>query len=413
MKFLLAEFAFFQSQNRNIRTLLMAMSLFFLTIPVQNAFSCAYILRQTHSVKTMIFFLMALYSAVPVASWINGLWMSRWGAERLFAFGVGLTGISMFALSLVNPSSLLAVSLVGASTGVSIGFVWVSHNYLVFISTTDESRNYFQSVELASLTFCIMIASFSVGWFVSRVGTPETSYLIVKVIALLLTMTSAALILRNRSPLPPHPAFVFVHYTPLAWKLFRFAFLHGLTQLFALCLPVLLVFCVIKENEFLLGKIQSLGALVAGLLLYMVGRLARPRHRIWLFMTSAIMYAIGACVNAVFQTLGSALFLIMALLFFAPLMDIAYTTLFLRAADKVALQEGRNRFTYIFVQEVFFYFGRLITLGMFLIAIRFSVEKLITVVTPILTLIHLFSIPMAWSLSKMEFSDDPQSGEKL
>lgn len=412
MKFLFAEYAFFRSQNRNIRTLLMAMCLFFLTIPVQSTFSCAYILRQTQSVKAMICFLLALYSALPVVSWINGLLMSRLGAERLFAFGVTLTGGSLFALSLVNPSSLLAVSLVGGAIGVSVGFVWASHNYLVFILTTDESRNYFQSLELACLTFCAMIASFSVGWFVSRVGTPETSYLIVKIIALLLTLGSAALILRTRSPLPHHPAFVFVHYTPLAWKLFWFAFLRGPIQLFALCLPVLLVFCVIKENEFLLGKIQSLGALVAGLLLYMVGRLSRPRHRIWIYMASAIMYALGACVNAVFQTLESAFFLIMVLLFFAPLLDIAYTTLFLRAADKVALQEGRNRFTYVFAQEVFFCFGRLIALGMFLIALHFSVEKLITVVTPVLTLIHLLSIPIAWSLSKMEFSEDPQPAEQ-
>ncbi len=130
MKFLFAEFAFFRSQKRNVKTLLIAMFLYFLTVPLQTTFSSAYILRQTNSVKTMM---------------------------------------------------------------------------------------------------------------------------------------------RDRFPMPQKPEFVFFHYTPLAWRLFCLAFLRGFTQLFASMVPVLLVFCVLRKNEFLLGKVQSLGALVAGVLLYMVG----------------------------------------------------------------------------------------------------------------------------------------------
>jgi len=411
MKFLLAEFAFFRSQNRNVKTLLVAMFLYFLTSPLQSTFSCAYILRQTNNVKTMMWFLLALYSAVPVVSWIVGRWMSRWGAERMFSFGLALTGVSMYTLSLVNLNSVVAVSLVGAAIGVAIAFVWASHNYLVFVSTTDETRNYFQSLEMSFQTFCSMLSSFAIGWFVSRVGTPEMSYKIVKGIALLLTGASAWIMMRDRFPIPHKPEFVFFRYTPLAWTLFRLAFLRGFTQLFASIVPVLLVFCVLRQNEFLLGKVQSLGALVAGLLLYIVGRVAAPRHRIWLFIASAVMYAVGACVNALLNTSGSAIFFIMVLLFFGPLADMAYTTLYLRAADKVAEKEGRNSYTYIFAQEVFFYGGRVVTIGMFFIALHFSTEKIMTVALPVLTLLHLLSLPIAWSLSKMEFPEGPQLPE--
>jgi|GEM_PF-5560179 len=408
MKFLFAEVAFFRSQNRNVKTLLIAMTLYFLTSPLQSTFSCAYILRQTNSVKTMLWFLLALYSVVPLVAWIVGRWMSRWGAERMFAFGLALTGVSMYTLSLVDLSSIVAVSLVGAAIGVAIAFVWASHNYLVFVSTTDESRNYFQSLEMAFQTFCQMISSFAIGWFVSQVGTPEMSYKIVKGIALLLTGVSAWIMMRGRFPKPQQPEFVFLRYTPLAWALFRLAFLRGFTQLFAVIVPVLLVFCVLRQNEFLLGKVQSIGALVAGLLLYIVGRVAAHRHRIWLFITSAVMYAVGACVNALLNTSGSSIFFIMVLLFFGPLADMAYTTLFLRAVDKVAAEEGRNSYTYIFAQELFFYLGRVVTMGMFFCALLFSDNIIITIAVPILTLLHLLSIPIAWSLSKMEFSESPE-----
>ncbi|MEI7946971.1 MAG: MFS transporter [bacterium] len=413
MKFLFAEFAFFRSQNRNVKTLLIAMFIYFLTSPLQSTFSCAYILRQTNSVKTMMWFLLALYSAVPVVSWIVGRWMSRWGAERMFAFGLALTGVSMYALSLVNVNSIWAVSLVGAAIGVAIAFVWASHNYLVFVSTTDESRNYFQSLEMSFQTFCQMVSSFAIGWFVSRVGTPEMSYKIVKGIALLLTVASAWIMMRDRFPVPRKPEFVFFRYTPLAWTLFRFAFLRGFTQLFAIIVPVLLVFCVLRQNEFLLGKVQSIGALVAGLLLYIVGRVSAPRHRIWIFMASAVMYALGACVNALLNTSGSAIFFIMVLLFCGPLMDMSYTTLYLRAADQVAEEEGRNSYTYIFAQEIFFYAGRVVTIGMFFGALYFSNEKIMTIALPVLTFLHLFSIPIAWSLSKMEFPESPEQPESL
>jgi YQGE family putative transporter len=413
MKFLFAEFAFFRSQNRNVKTLLVAMFIYFLTSPLQSTFSCAYILRQTNSVKTMMWFLLALYSAVPVASWIVGRWMSWWGAERMFAFGLALTGVSMYALSLVNVNSIWAVSLVGAAIGVAIAFVWASHNYLVFVSTTDESRNYFQSLEMSFQTFCQMVSSFAIGWFVSRVGTPEMSYKIVKGIALLLTVASAWIMMRDRFPVPRKPEFVFFRYTPLAWTLFRFAFLRGFTQLFAIIVPVLLVFCVLRQNEFLLGKVQSIGALVAGLLLYIVGRIAAPRHRIWIYIASAVMYAVGACVNAILNTSGSSIFLIMVLLFCGPLLDMSYTTLFLRAADKVAEEEGRNSYTYIFVQEVFFYGGRLVTMGIFFCALHFSEEKIMTIAIPLLTLLNLLSIPIAWSLSKMEFPESPEQSASV
>ena len=413
MKFLFTEFAFFRRQNRNVKTLLIAMFIYFLTSPLQSTFSCAYILRQTNSVKTMMWFLLALYSAVPVVSWIVGRWMSRWGAERMFAFGLALTGVSMYALSLVNVNSIWAVSLVGAAIGVAIAFVWASHNYLVFVSTTDESRNYFQSLEMSFQTFCQMVSSFAIGWFVSRVGTPEMSYKIVKGIALLLTVASAWIMMRDRFPVPRKPEFVFFRYTPLAWTLFRFAFLRGFTQLFAIIVPVLLVFCVLRQNEFLLGKVQSIGALVAGLLLYIVGRVSAPRHRIWIFMASAVMYALGACVNALLNTSGSAIFFIMVLLFCGPLMDMSYTTLYLRAADQVAEEEGRNSYTYIFAQEIFFYAGRVVTIGMFFGALYFSNEKIMTIALPVLTFLHLFSIPIAWSLSKMEFPESPEQPESL
>ena len=125
-------------------------------------------------------------------------------------------------------------------------------------------------------------------------------------------------------------------------------------------------------------------------------------------MASAIMYAIGACVNALLNTSGSAIFFIMILLFCGPLMDMSYTTLYLRAADQVAEEEGRNSYTYIFAQEVFFYGGRVVTLGMFFVALLFSNETIMTIALPVLTFLHLLSIPIAWSLSKMEFPESPE-----
>ena len=406
MKFLLAEIQFFRSQKRNVRTLLIAMSIFFLAAPLQNIFSYSYILGQTQSVKHVLFFMLALFSAVPLISWVIGHWMSRWGAERLFAFGLALSGVALFTLSLVNPQSLLAVSLVGAAMGVAITFIWIPHNYLVFVSTTDETRNYFQSLELSSQAVCTTCSSFFIGWFVSHVFTSETSYRIVQGLALLLTLASALIMMRDRFPLPSKAEFVFVHYSPLAWKLFRLSVIRGFVQLFMTLVPVLLVFCILKKNEFLLGQIQGIGALTAGFLLYLVGRLAAPSHRVWLFMVSAVFLAVATCLNALFQTTGSALLLILTLLFFGPLLDVAYTTLYLRGADQVAKEEQRNRYTYIFAQEVSFYIGRFFSILLFLGAASVSVETILTKTLPLLALLHLAAIPLAWSLSKREFPAD-------
>jgi hypothetical protein len=124
-----------------------------------------------------------------------------------------------------------------------------------------------------------------------------------------------------------------------------------------------------------------------------------------LFIASALMLAFAACLNAILQTTVSAFFMILVLLFFGPLLDVAYTTLYLRGADQVAKEEQRTRYTYIFAQEVCFYCGRALTLLLFLVAVSFSVETILTVAIPLLVLLHLFALPLAWSVSKIEYPE--------
>ena len=70
---------------------------------------------------------------------------------------------------------------------------------------------------------------------------------------------------------------------------------------------------------------------------------------------------------------GVFLFMI-CLLFFRPLLDIAYFPIQLKVIDIVSEKEGRNEFAYIFNHELGLYLGRLLGCGLFILLARYVSE---------------------------------------
>jgi len=59
-----------------------------------------------------------------------------------------------------------------------------------------------------------------------------------------------------------------------------------------------------------LGTLLSAGGVLSAILLYILGRTAQPRHRIYLFATGWSLFALGAMANAaLFNGLGVLLFI--------------------------------------------------------------------------------------------------------
>jgi YQGE family putative transporter len=149
-------------------------------------------------------------------------------------------------------------------------------------------------------------------------------------------------------------------------------------------------------KEGALGTAQSIGAIIAAIIMYVVGRLSSPRHRIFIFAAGVSLFALGAILNGIlFNQVGVVLFILL-LLIAKPLMDLAYFPIQFRVIDIVSKIEKRGEFAYILNHEAGLYTGRFLGAGTFLLlAYTISTEVALRYAIVIIGLLQLYSVIVA------------------
>ena len=101
------------------------------------------------------------------------------------------------------------------------------------------------------------------------------------------------------------------------------ATLKGLAQGYLVTAPAMLIMLLLGK-EGALGTAQSIGAIIAATIVYIIGRVSGPKHRLAIFSLGLILFAVAALFNgALFNATGVIIFM-MFLLIAKPLLDMAY-----------------------------------------------------------------------------------------
>src|SRR3546814_19346481 len=88
-----------------------------------------------------------------------------------------------------------------------------------------------------------------------------------------------------------------VKFHPYWNKMLLLAALKGLTQGFLVTAPAMLIMRLLGQ-EGALGTAQSIGAIVAAVMMYVIGTFPGPRHRLAIFAVGLICFALAAVLNA-------------------------------------------------------------------------------------------------------------------
>ena len=176
--------------------------------------------------------------------------------------------------------------------------------------------------------------------------------------------------------------------------------LKGVAQGYIVTAPVMLIRTLVGE-EGSLGTILSIAAFLSAILLYILGRLTKPEHRMKIFTIGLILFMIGAIFNASLYSAVGAILFVVCLSFARPLLDIAYFPIQLQVIDFVSNKEGRNNFAYIFNHEIGLLAGRLIGCGLFIVLARYVSEYVaLRYALLVIAAIQLFSIGIAGKIVK-------------
>jgi YQGE family putative transporter len=407
--FFLREWALYSALPRNARLMLGTSSLAVFALPVVSIFVYAFIMRSTHDINHVMGFQFALYAGIPVAFLLNRFLVGRLSFAHLYAFGIVLCGIVLAAMTVLGELTWPRIVGMGFLMGLSTGFHWANRNYLSLVCTEDGYRNYYFGVE--SFFFCVsgVIIPAAVGAFIAWQGggadgalaDARAAYQWVAGAVLVLVLGAASFLMRGSFPTERPSIVLGAPYKPVWRSLLVLATLKGTVHIFLTTAPAVLIMRILGGEENALGVVQSVGAVFAAVLMYLIGRNARPQHRVAVLAFALIAYGIGAVANAVFFDRFSVLLFMACQLVAQPMLDLSYNPLLLSVLDEVSGGGKESRYAFIVSHEVGIFVGRLIGAATFiLVAVMASGDIAFRYVLALMALLHLFCWPVASSIAR-------------
>ncbi|MCC7504264.1 MAG: hypothetical protein IT259_03140 [Saprospiraceae bacterium] len=371
------ELHFFQSHPLGMRMLLLTNLIYGLVGPIIELFVGAYIMRNSDDLSLVVIFQLAVYTGIPLTFGINGWLLNHQPIARLYSFGMLLSGISMTAMMMLPELNTAGVFWAGLIMGLSYGFFWANRDFLALNTTRDGNRNYYYGIEtffytttgivVPMLAGAFIAATEKSGWFGGKVNV---AYYILTAIVFALAALASLLVHRGQFQNPKRAPFVFFKFDQLWNKMLRLAALKGVAQGYIVTAPTMLILTLVgKEGS--LGLIQGIAAALSAVLLYILGRVTLPGHRLRIYLIACSLFVLGALANAGLYSAAGVLIFMICLLFARPLLDIAYFPVQLKVIDVVSAKEQRNEFAYIFNHEFGLYAGRLFGCGLFILLARY------------------------------------------
>jgi YQGE family putative transporter len=412
---LTAEFRFFQSMPRNMRVLLITNMLYALVLPVVEIFMAAYIMRYFADTSYVAIFQVAMYTGIIITSLTNGFLLKNFKVAHLYSFGILLSGLSMVGMMFVADIALPGLIVSGTLIGAASGFFWTNRYLMALTTTNDENRNYFFGLESFFFTISNIGVPLAIGALLVSIDGMRffgiefdiyIGYRIVTIIVFAITILACFSLARGKFENPVQKDFLFFRFDRLWNKQILLAALKGLVQGFLVTAPAMLIMKYVgKEGS--LGLIQGISGGLTAVLLYVLGRFAKPKHRILIFGVGITIFLIGTIFNGIELSMFGVMIFVLCKVFFQPLHDLAYYPIMMKVIDVVSKRENRNNYAYILNHEFGLYAGRVIGLGLFIfLAFYVSESFALRYSLIIVAIVQMLSIPLAKNIMKNSYKEE-------
>lgn len=417
---LTGELTFFKSQPLNIRTLLITNMLYAMILPIIEIFVGAYIMRNTGNSTNVVIYQLCMYVGVVSTSVLNGILLKYFKVNWLYSFGIILTAISLMAMMFIQSINIVGLGIAGFALGASTGFFWTNRYLLTLVSTKDDNRNYFCGLESFFFSLWGIVIPLGVGAFLGSLDgvalfgldmDANQGYKVITVIVLFIAIGACIALSKGKFSNPVQKKFFYYKFHSLWVKFLALAGLKGLVQGFLVTAPAILVMRLVG-NEGSLGLIQGVGGGLTAILVYVLGRVAKPKHRMAIFGFGLLVFFIGTVTNGLlFSAFGVIVFVLCKVLF-QPLHDLAYFPTMLKTIDAVSAIEKRNEYAYILSHEIGLFFGRALGMILFILMAYLASETFaLKYALIIVAALQLLSLPLAKHIIKE--IDTKFSGKKV
>jgi MFS transporter, YQGE family, putative transporter len=398
LKKLQSEIDHFRSQPHNFQILILTNLVYAFVLPVIDIFVAAYVMRNSNDPTKVVIYQLTIYTGIPLTFLLNGFLLKHINIRKLYSAGMMLSAVSMMIMMSLKQLDVTGIAMAGLTMGLSFGFYWANRDYLALNITNDTNRNYYYGLETFFYTIIAVVIPITIGWFIESKGGDAQVHIAYKVITgvvFLITIVASFVCHRGTFTNPEQKKYVFFKFHPLWYKLLTLALLKGLAQGFLVTAPAMLIMLLLGK-EGALGTAQSVGAIIAAVIMYVLGRISKPSDRIKIFAAGLSLFALGAIFNGVLFNKTGVIIFILLLLIAKPLMDLAYFPIQFRVIDIVSKIEKRSEFAYILNHEAGLYAGRFLGAGTFLLlAYTISTEVALRYAIVIIAVLQLTSVFVA------------------
>jgi YQGE family putative transporter len=401
--------------SRSTKILILTNLIYAFVLPVIDIFVASYIMRNSNDPSKVMMYQLAIYTGIPITFFINGFLLNTVNIKKLFSLGMLLSGVSMVYMMSLDEISYSGLISAGLIMGMSFGLYWANRDYLVLATTSDKTRNFYYGLDTFFYTLTAVIVPVIIGWYLMS-GSDSTSnesvnsgYRVVTGVVFIFTILASIVFHFGDYEKPRNEKFLYFKFHKLWTKMLQMAVLKGLAQGFIVTAPAMLMMKFFA-SEGALGTAQSVGAIIAAVIMLILGKLSKPKHRLVIFSIGLIFFFLASFFNSLMFNSTGVIIFIFLLLIARPILDIAYFPIQLKVIDILSELENRNEFSYILNHEFGLYIGRLVGAGTFLgIAYFGNADDALRYALLIIAVLQLLSILIAKQLlqqqSKLENKD--------
>ncbi|ADY36112.1 major facilitator superfamily MFS_1 [Phocaeicola salanitronis DSM 18170] len=409
MNKLAKEYQFFKQQEPNMRILLVTNMFYALVLPVVEIFVGAYVMRSTSDPAMVAFYQLAMYIGIVTTSLLNGFLLRKYSVKALYSAGILVSGISMYLMMTIKSLGFTELAIAGFFMGAASGFFWTNRYLLALNNTTDDNRNYFFGLESFFFSLSSIGVPLVIGAFISLMDGREVlgiafditkSYQVVTLAVVIITIIACCVLWKGNFENPGETNFLYFKFIRLWKKMLAMAALKGMVQGFLVTAPAILVLKLVGD-EGILGVIQGVSGALTALLVYILGRIARPEDRIKIFVSGLVLFFIGTLLNGLLYSAVGVILFVLCKVIFQPLFDLAYFPIMMRTIDVVAKIEKRNEYAYILSHEFGLFLGRASGLILFLVlAYGISQDFALKYALIVVAGLQLLAYPLAKNIIK-------------
>ncbi len=374
------ELSIFNQLRPDVRKLVLSIFCQIIANSLIFVFANAYLFVSTNNISAVAVFNLGLFLMILVGFYLNAFLAKFIEVRHIFVPALVLQGASLAILFLFETLSLGSIFGVGLVVGLAVGLYWSNRNFIYPTLTQDRERDYIAGITTLVGNISGVVLPLVAGWLIVWARTKPSfgadgAYMVIVGFGVLILFMGAFFL----NQIQKFPTLKVTHFWPqkisLDWKLFRSFVLFSTVQMAVGSTVVEAITLSFLGDEGALGLIKSVLAIVAGTVIYVLGRKMQPKDRFKLLLTSALFLVVGVLLVLVNFSQFSLMFYIVAITLAANIFWFVYIPIMSKAVEMQDEGLIEDNYVYVLDHEVFINLGRVVSMLFILFVFHYLDDK--------------------------------------